>query len=61
MQVFTLEEYGALNEAVTAAFEFCRSENCPQIVMIDSHKCKLFPSGRLVDLDTGKINDDTDW
>lgn len=61
MERFTSQEYGDINEATVGAFSYCRDENHPVTVMIDEHKCKLFPSGRMVDLDTGKVNDDIDW
>lgn len=61
MEVFTSTEFGDIHEATVGAFSFCRDMNHPVVVMIDEHKCKVFPSGRLVDLDTGKVNDETDW
>jgi len=61
MKIFTSQEYGDVNEASIEAFAYCREVNHPVIVMIDSHKCKLFPSGRMVDLDTGKVNNNIDW
>ena len=61
MEVFTSQEYGDVDEAGVAAFAYCREVNHHVIVMIDEHKCKLFPSGRMVDLDTGKVNNDIDW
>lgn len=61
MELFASKVYGDTHEATVAAFSFCRDVNHPVTVLIDDHKCKLFPSGRLVDLDTGKVNDDVDW
>lgn len=61
MQLFTSDEYGDIDEAVVGAFGYCRDVNHPVTVMIDEHKCKLFPSGRMVDLDTGKVNNEMDW
>ena len=58
---FTSQEYGNIDEAGVAAFDYCRDKNHPVIVLIDGHRCKLYPSGRMVDLITGKVNDDIDW
>lgn len=61
IEKFTSEEYGDSNEACIAAFGYCRDVNRPITVKIDNHLCKLFPSGRMVDLETGKVNNDIDW
>lgn len=61
MKKFKADDYGYVDEAVVEAFSYCRDVNHPVIVMIDDHKCKLFPSGRMEDLDTGKVNNDIDW
>ena len=58
---FRSAEYGDINEAVVAAFACCREKNHPVTVMIDVHKCKLYPSGRMVDLDTGRVNNEIEW
>ncbi len=61
MLQFTSQEYGDTIEAGVEAFAVCRERNHPMTVMIDDHKVKVYPSGRMVDLDTGKINNEIDW